>query len=68
MSYFEQVQNHANYYWSLEEVHAKLDYHMSRAYDAVHDMHDEQKVHMRQAAYLVAVSRVAEAVKLRGWL
>lgn len=68
VTYFEQVQNHANYYWSLEEVHAKLDYHMSRAYDAVHDMHDEQKVHMRQAAYLVAVSRVAEAVKLRGWL
>jgi glutamate dehydrogenase (NAD(P)+) len=68
VSYFEQVQGHMNYYWSLEEVHQKLDYHMSRAYKAVHDMHDEQKVHMRLAAYLVSVSRVAEAVKLRGWI
>jgi glutamate dehydrogenase (NAD(P)+) len=57
-----------NYYWSLKEVHEKLDYHMSRAYRAVHDMHDAQKVHMRLAAYLVAVSRVADAVKLRGWI
>lgn len=68
VSYFEQVQNNMNYYWSLEEVHQKLDYHMSRAYKAVHDMHDSQKVHMRLAAYLVSVSRVAEAVKLRGWV
>ncbi len=68
VSYFEQVQGHMNYYWSLEEVHEKLDYHMSRAYDAVFKMHEEQKVHMRQAAYLVSVARVAEAVKLRGWL
>jgi glutamate dehydrogenase (NAD(P)+) len=68
VSYFEQVQGHMNYYWSLKEVHEKLDYHMSRAYRAVHDMHDAQKVHMRLAAYLVAVSRVADAVKLRGWI
>ena len=68
VSYFEQVQGHMNYYWSLEEVHTKLDYHMSRAYEAVYRMHKEQNVHMRQAAYLVSVARVAEAVKLRGWL
>ncbi len=68
VSYFEQVQGHMNYYWSLEEVHERLDFHMSRAYDSVYRMHQNHKVHMRQAAYLVAVSRVAEAVKLRGWL
>lgn len=68
VSYFEQVQGHMNYFWSLEEVHQKLDYHMSKAYASVFRMHLEQRVNMRQAAYLVAVSRVAEAVKLRGWL
>ena len=68
VSYFEQVQGHMNYFWSLQEVHQKLDYHMSRAYDSVYAMHKEHGVHMRQAAYLVAVTRVAEAVKLRGWI
>lgn len=68
VSYFEQVQGHMNYFWSLDEIHRKLDYHMSRAYEAVHAMHQEQQVHMRMAAYLVAVNRVAEAVKLRGWI
>lgn len=68
VSYFEQVQGNMNYFWSLDEIHRKLDYHMSRAYEAVHSMHQEQEVHMRMAAYLVAVNRVAEAVKLRGWI
>ncbi|MCC5788731.1 MAG: hypothetical protein JJT75_03790 [Opitutales bacterium] len=68
VSYFEQVQGHMNYFWPLEEIHRKLDYHMSHAYDAVFAMHRDQDVHMRMAAYLVSVSRVAEAVKLRGWI
>ena len=68
VSYFEQVQNTYNYYWPLADIHKQLDDKMTIAYRAVYDMYKEKKVHPRLAAYLVAVARVAEAVKLRGWV
>ncbi len=68
VSYFEQVQNTYNYYWSLQDVHQQLDRRMTEAFHAVHAMSQKEKVHMRLAAYLVSVSRVAEACKLRGWV
>jgi glutamate dehydrogenase (NAD(P)+) len=68
VSYFEQVQNAYNFYWPLEEVHRRLDEKMTRAFQGVHQMYQREKVHMRQAAYLVSVARVAEACKLRGWV
>ncbi len=68
VSYFEQVQDAMNYYWSVEEVYRKLDEKMTKAFYDVHAMAQERKVHNRLAAYLVAVSRVAEAMKLRGWV
>jgi glutamate dehydrogenase (NAD(P)+) len=68
VSYFEQVQNTYNYYWTLEEVYRQLDAKMTKAYHEVYEMHKELKVHMRLAAYLVAVKRVADACKLRGWV
>jgi len=68
VSYFEQVQGTYNYYWPLEEIRKQLDARMTAAYHAVYKMHKEKKVHMHLAAYLVSVARVAEAVKLRGWV
>jgi glutamate dehydrogenase (NAD(P)+) len=68
VSYFEQVQNTYNYYWSLEDVHRQLDRKMTDASHAVFEMSKRAKVHNRLAAYMVAVSRVAEACKLRGWV
>jgi glutamate dehydrogenase (NAD(P)+) len=68
VSYFEQVQNTYNYYWTLEDIHKQLDDKMTKAYQSVYNMHKEKGVHMRLAAYMVAVARVAEAVKLRGWV
>jgi glutamate dehydrogenase (NAD(P)+) len=68
VSYFEQVQNAYDYYWPLEMVHERLDKKMTAAFHAVHQMAQVKKVHNRLAAYLVAVERVAEAVKLRGWV
>lgn len=68
VSYFEQVQNACNYYWELEDVQQKLDQKMTKAFADVYQMHKKQEVHMRLAAYLVAVQRVAEAMKLRGWV
>ena len=67
VSYFEQVQGTYHYFWPLEEIHQKLDAHMTRAYREVRVMQQDQNVHPRLAAYLVAVSRVAEAARLRGW-
>lgn len=68
VSYFEQVQNTYNFYWPLSEVHQRLDEKMTRAFHGVYQMYRREKVDMRSAAYLVSVSRVAEACKLRGWV
>ena len=68
VSYFEQVQNAYDYYWDEETVHQRLDQKMTAAFHAVHEMAQRHKVHNRLAAYLVAVNRVAEAVRLRGWV
>jgi glutamate dehydrogenase (NAD(P)+) len=68
VSYFEQVQNNTNFYWPIDEVYQKLDEKMTKAFHAVYEMHKSKKVNMRVAAYLVSISRVAEAMKLRGWV
>ena len=64
-SYFEQVQNTHNYHWSLEDVHKQLEKEITTACHTVYETHKEEKVHMRLAAHVVAVSRVAGAMKLR---
>ena len=67
-SYFEQVQSNSNYYWEKDEVLAKLDLKMTSAFAAVSDLAKRQKLFMRDAAYVIAVSRVAEACRDRGWV
>ncbi|MBN1650674.1 MAG: Glu/Leu/Phe/Val dehydrogenase [Bacteroidales bacterium] len=67
-SYFEQVQSNMNYYWTKDEVLSKLDVKMTSAYVAVSDFALKYKIPMRQAAYLIAVDRVAQASKDRGWV
>ncbi len=68
VSYFEMVQNAYDYYWEEEMVHERLDKKMTAAFHAVHAAAKRHNVHNRLAAYVVAVARVAEAVKLRGWV
>lgn len=68
VSYFEQVQNGSNFYWPLEDVHRRLAQKMTHAFETVHQMSLSRGVPLRSAAYLLAVSRVAEAMKLRGWV
>ena len=67
-SYFESVQNDMNFYWSKDEVVKRLDDKMTVAFHAVLDMSEKKKVYMRNAAYMVAIDRVATAMKLRGWV
>ncbi len=68
VSYFEMVQNAYDYYWDEELVHERLDKKMTAAFHAVHETAQRHGVHNRLGAYLVAVNRVAEAMKLRGWV
>ena len=68
VSYFEQVQNSYNFYWTLEDVHRRLSDKMCHAFHGVYEMSRRLGIDLRQAAYIVAVTRVAEACKLRGWV
>ena len=68
VSYFEMVQNSYQFYWEEELAHERLDTKMTKAFHTVHEMAEAKKVNNRVAAYLVAVQRVAEAVRLRGWI
>ncbi len=68
VSYFEMVQNSYGFYWTEELVQERLDQKMTTAFHAVHQMAVERGVETRVAAYLVAVNRVAEAVRARGWV
>ena len=67
-SYFEQVQSNMNYYWEKDEVLGKLDVKMTSAFLAVNELARKQKLYMRDAAYVIAVTRVAEACRDRGWV
>jgi glutamate dehydrogenase (NAD(P)+) len=67
-SYLEQVQSNMNYFWAKDEVLGKLDVMMTSAFIAVSDMARKQKLYMRDAAYTIAIARVAQACKDRGWV
>ena len=67
-SYFEGVQNDMNFYWSKDEVLGKLDEKMTVAFAGVAAMAKSRNVYMRNAAYMVAIDRVATAMRLRGWV
>jgi len=65
--YFEQVQSRMNYYWTRDEVLSKLDAKMTDAYQAVSELSLKRSLPLREAAGLIAVSRVVDACRLRGW-
>jgi glutamate dehydrogenase (NAD(P)+) len=65
-SYFEQVQGNSNYCWSGDEVLDKLDSWMTEAFKVVHARAEDEEVSLRDAAYLIAVDRVARACRERG--
>jgi glutamate dehydrogenase (NAD(P)+) len=67
VSYFEWVQNQRGMPWELEDVHRRLDRKMTRAFSEVLTAARHHDVDMRTGAYCVAVSRVAEATRARGW-
>jgi glutamate dehydrogenase (NAD(P)+) len=66
VSYFEWVQDIQAFFWTADEVNARLRRVMEDAYVAVLELAEERKVTMRQAATVLGVSRVAEAHTTRG--
>ena len=66
-SYFEWAQNNSGEKWSLKKYNNELDNVLTEAFQKVTETYEDEKdINMRQAAYLVAVKRVANAMKLRG--
>ncbi len=66
VSYFEWVQNKQGYYWELEEIHAKLRAIMEREGRAIWELSASRGITMRTAAYVHALSRLAEAIEAHG--
>jgi glutamate dehydrogenase (NAD(P)+) len=67
-SYFEQVQSNMNYYWDRKEVLDRLDSKMTSAFSAVYELSKKNQLYMRDAAYVIAIQRVAQACRDRGWV
>ncbi|MEG1923762.1 MAG: Glu/Leu/Phe/Val dehydrogenase [Clostridia bacterium] len=67
VSYFEWVQNLANYYWTEEDVNAKLELQMQKAFAQVYDLSKSMNTTMRLSAFMVAIGRICEARKLKGY-
>jgi len=72
VSYFEWVQNRDGYYWDVDDVYKRLDRIITKSFTDVIQMQKEysakgKKINPRMAAYIIAVGRVASAMKARGW-
>nr|WP_088007009.1 Glu/Leu/Phe/Val dehydrogenase [Indiicoccus explosivorum] len=68
VSYFEWVQNTTHLAWTEQEVNERLHTEMTQAFEDVFRMKEQKNVSMREAAYLVGVERIADAMKARGWI
>ncbi len=66
VSYFEWVQNKAGYYWSENEVNTKHDEKMEIAFADVWNNASTFKTSMRIAAYITALQKIEQGVKLKG--
>jgi glutamate dehydrogenase/leucine dehydrogenase len=66
VSYFEWVQNIRHFYWDLEKVNDRLKHQINKAFQAVWKITSENKINMRSAAYIVAITKLSRALKIRG--
>ncbi|MBS4021665.1 MAG: Glu/Leu/Phe/Val dehydrogenase [Dethiobacter sp.] len=69
VSYFEWVQNNYRYYWTEKEIESRLELKMTEAFDHIYNYKCscEDNTTMREAAFLYALRRLADAMKVRGW-
>jgi len=66
VSYFEWVQDFSSFFWTEEEINARLARILVEAFDAVWRMAEEKRTSLRTAAFIVACTRILEARALRG--
>jgi glutamate dehydrogenase (NAD(P)+) len=66
VSYFEWAQDIQGFFWPLKEVNDRLERVMVQSYGDVHRVAQERHVHNRTAAYVLAIQRVVDAMKIRG--
>ena len=66
VSYFEWVQDIQHYFWDLQEVNQQMESIMLRSFAEVTELARKENVSMRDAAMLLAVGRVVEAMRVRG--
>lgn len=66
VSYFEQVQNDANFYWEADEIDAKLFKKITHAAQWVYNITKEHNTYLRNGAFIIALERIFSAMKDRG--
>jgi len=66
VSYFEWVQDFNSFFWSEHEIEQRMEHILLPAFQSIWQLHDEQKVTLRTAAFIIACRRVLEARSLRG--
>ncbi len=67
VSYYEWIQNQYGNYWSKEKVQEKQIKDMKKSLDGIYQIKEEYKTDLREASYMFAIKRIAQAMKLRGW-
>jgi len=66
VSYFEYVQDINSYFWKLDRINAELKRIIIEAFEEAYKISEERNIPLRTAAYIIAVSRIARAIELRG--
>ena len=67
-SYLEWVQNLQHLYWTADEVDHRLKNIMVKAFAEVYKTSQDHNVDMRTGAYIQAIGKVRDAMKIRGWV
>ena len=67
VSYYEWIQNQYGNYWSKEKVQEKQVKDMKKSLDGIYKIKEEYRTDLREASYMFAIKRIAQAMKLRGW-
>ena len=66
VSYFEWVQDRQGYFWTLDRVNRRLDRSIRTAFEAVYAAAQQYDVSLRIGAYVLAIDKVASALRIRG--
>jgi len=66
VSYFEYVQDINSYFWKLDRINEELKRIIIEAFEETYKISEEKQIPLRTAAYIIAVSRIAKAIELRG--